>query len=216
MLRLRTDLDSYTQADLQRDLLLLPQWRREQALRFKHFRGQMECTLSYLLLLETLNHYGTTMEPLLNNHGTTIERSFAPLNAPTAHGTTIAPRFSYNAHGKPYLAEFPDIHFNLSHCHNAIACVVDSKPVGVDVEDMGRYRESLARYCMNDSEMNSILGAADPDLEFTRLWTRKEAVYKLSGTGIKDDIRGCLEHLEGINIETTIHDKFILSIAKQF
>lgn len=188
MLRLRTDLDSYTQADLQRDLLLLPQWRREQALRFKYFRGQMECALSYLLLLETLNHYGTT----------------------------IAPRFSYNAHGKPYLAEFPNIHFNLSHCHNAIACIVDCKPVGIDVEDMGRYHESLARYCMNDSEMDSILGAADPDLEFTRLWTRKEAFYKLSGTGIKDDIRGCLEHLEGINIETTIHDKFILSIAKQF
>lgn len=111
MLLLRTNLETYTEADLQRDLQRLPQWRREKALRYRHFSGQAQCTLSYILLLEALDQ---------------------------EYGITGLPTFVENEHGKPSLQEYPDIHFNLSHCRSIVACAVDNAPVGIDVEDLGR------------------------------------------------------------------------------
>ncbi len=188
MLLLRTNLETYTEADLQRDLQRLPQWRREKALRYRHFSGQAQCTLSYILLLEALDQ---------------------------EYGITGLPTFVENEHGKPSLQEYPDIHFNLSHCRSIVACAVDNAPVGIDAEDLGRYSECVARYCMNDDEMSQI---GTSDIIFTRLWTQKEAVFKLQGTGIRDNIKDILlpQNLTNIKIMTEEHleEGYILSIAR--
>ena len=39
------NLAQYTQEQLDKDMALLPPWRREQALRYRHFQGQRDCTL---------------------------------------------------------------------------------------------------------------------------------------------------------------------------
>ena len=188
MLLLRTNLETYTEADLQRDLQRLPQWRREKALRYRHFSGQAQCTLSYILLLEALDR---------------------------EYNITGLPTFVENEHGKPSLQEYPDIHFNLSHCRSIVACAVDNAPVGIDAEDLGRYSECVARYCMNDDEMSQI---GTSDIIFTRLWTQKEAVFKLQGTGIRDNIKDILlpQNLTNIKIMTEEHleEGYILSIAR--
>ncbi len=188
MLLLRTNLETYTEADLQRDLQRLPQWRREKALRYRHFSGQAQCTLSYILLLEALDQ---------------------------EYGITGLPTFVENEHGKPSLQEYPDIHFNLSHCRSIVACAVDNAPVGIDAEDLERYSECVARYCMNDDEMSQI---GTSDIIFTRLWTQKEAVFKLQGTGIRDNIKDILlpQNLTNIKIMTEEHleEGYILSIAR--
>lgn len=188
MLYLKHSLTTYTEAQLQCDLQLLPQWRREKALRYRHFSGQAQCTLSYLLLLEAL------------------EKEYNITNQPT---------FIENEHGKPSLKEYPHIHFNLSHCRSIVACAVDNAPVGIDVEDLGRYSECVARYCMNDDEMSQI---GSSDLIFTRLWTQKEAVFKLQGTGIRDNIKGILlpENMSNIRITTEEYpaEGYVLSIAR--
>jgi 4'-phosphopantetheinyl transferase len=128
---------------------------------------------------------------------------------------TGLPTFVENEHGKPSLQEYPDIHFNLSHCHNIVACAVDNAPVGIDAEDLGRYSECVARYCMNDDEMSQI---GTSDIIFTRLWTQKEAVFKLQGTGIRDNIKDILlpQNLTNIKIMTEEHleEGYILSIAR--
>ncbi len=50
--------------------------------------------------------------------------------------------FSVNGHGKPFLSEMPDIHFNLSHSHGATVCALcRDDAVGVDVEDAGRHTD---------------------------------------------------------------------------
>ncbi len=188
MLLLRTNLETYTEADLQRDLQRLPQWRREKALRYRHFSGQAQCTLSYILLLEALDR---------------------------EYNITGLPTFVENEHGKPSLQEYPDIHFNLSHCRSIVACAVDNAPVGIDVEDLGRYNQHVARYCMNDDEMQQI---GTSDTIFTHLWTQKEAVFKLQGTGIRDNIKDILlpQNLTNIKIMTEEHleEGYILSIAR--
>lgn len=188
MLYLKHSLTTYTEAQLQRDLQRLPQWRREKALRYRHFSGQAQCTLSYILLLEALDR---------------------------EYNITGMPTFVENEHGKPSLQEYPDIHFNLSHCRSIVACAVDNAPVGIDVEDLGRYSECVARYCMSDDEMSQI---GTSDIIFTRLWTQKEAVFKLQGTGIRDNIKDILlpSNMSNIGITTEEHlaEGYILSIAR--
>lgn len=143
--------------DLSQALTEISSERREQALRFKHELGRRQCVLAYLLLKRALREeYGITQNPV----------------------------FSYGEHGKPMLVGHPEIHFNLSHCREAVACAVSDRPVGIDVESVHRYKESLVNYTMSKREQQAILGADDPALAFTRLWTMKEARLKLSGEGI--------------------------------
>ena len=107
------------------------------------------------------------------------------------------------------------LHFNLSHCKQAIACVLSERPVGVDVESIGRYSESLARHVLSPEEFALVSSAPDPQIPFTRLWTQKEAVVKLTGRGIDDDLPNLLFKYNNVSLHTEEHlDKgYILSVA---
>lgn len=161
-LYLNDDLQHF---DWQAALPLLSSQRREQCLKFKFEQGRRTCAAAYLLLCEGLRgEYGISEPPV----------------------------FEYGEHGKPAIVGRPDIHFNMSHCREAALCALSDKPVGVDVESIGRYNESLVRYTMNDDELAQIQQSDRPDVAFIRLWTQKEAVLKLSGTGITDNMRTAL------------------------
>ena len=119
----------------------LPEWRREEALKFKHIQGRKENAMAYDLLRKMLGH---------------------------------EPRFEYGSHGKPYTENGKN--FNLAHCKNAICT--------------GRYKPGLAEYAMSDEELKEIEKGGD--IAFTVLWTKKEALLKLTGEGITDDIKTVL------------------------
>ena len=104
------------------------------------------------------------------------------------------PRLAFGSHGKPFLADYPHIYFNLSHSRDAAVCAVDTRPVGIDVETTEAYDPALLTTTMNDEEIRSILSDEHPDQAFLRLWTRKEAFLKYLGTGITDDLRDILRH----------------------
>ena len=140
--------------------------RREQALKFRHEQGQRLCVLAYQLLKQGLRE---------------------------AYGITENPIFEYNEHGKPSIVGHPDIFFNLSHCKEAAVCVISDHPVGIDVESIREYRESLVRYTMNDAEIREIESAENPASAFIRLWTMKEATMKLVGTGISNDMKNVID-----------------------
>lgn len=159
----------------------LPEWRKEAALKYRFEQGRRECCLSYLLLCDMLRkHFGIT-EP---------------------------PRFVIGEHGKPALnISGKDIRFNLSHCKRAVACIVsDTEEVGIDVECTGRYTTALADYCMSVTERKTIICAECADTEFTTLWTKKEALLKLTGEGITDDLKTVLEscRTEGVTFSSGI------------
>ena len=152
--------------DLQAALEEISEQRREQALKFKYEQGQRLCVLAYLLLKQALRErYGITENPV----------------------------FEYNEHGKPSIVGHPEIFFNLSHCKEAAICVVSDQPVGVDVEGIREYKESLVNYTMNDEEIAQIESAENPASTFIRLWTMKEATTKLIGTGISNDMKTVLD-----------------------
>ena len=95
-------------------------------------------------------------------------------------------------------------------------CVLSNKPVGVDIESVHRYSESLARYTMNDEEMKQILQAENPAVQFTKLWTMKEAVLKLSGHGLTDNLKVVMEDFTGKLKTIDYSDKnYVYSIAAE-
>ena len=183
MIYLNDDIEHF---DWQAALPLLSEQRREQCLKFKHELGRKTCAAAYLLLCEGLRKEYGIEEP---------------------------PVFEYGEHGKPAIMGHPEICFNMSHCREAAICVLSDKPVGVDIESIHRYSDSLARYTMSEAEMESIEHAERPDVEFIRLWTLKEAVLKHSGEGIRNDLKHVLNVLK--DAKTVINEKkgYIFSVV---
>lgn len=86
--------------------------------------------------------------------------------------------------GKPHFVETPDIHYNVSHSAEAIAVAMASRPVGVDIERIGRYDPRIVARLFTTRERMFV--ESDPELtelRFCALWTRKEAHAKWSGEG---------------------------------
>lgn len=161
---------------LQQVLAFLPSWRRERVLAYKQESRQMESALAYIELSRALALRGLQ---------------------------DIKPRFEYNEHGKPFLPLYPNLHFSISHCSQAVGCVLSEMPCGLDIERVRRASPSLISKTMNRNEEHQIYSSSHPEVEFIRLWTRKEAVFKLLGTGITDDMQDILLRAEALHIHIT-------------
>ena len=84
----------------------------------------------------------------------------------------------FEAGGKPLFLT-GGLWFSISHSGGICAAAVSDCPVGVDVERVRPdYRPSLVERSLTPGERQRYDG------DFTRLWTRKEAVVKLTGEGI--------------------------------
>ena len=175
MISIFDDMTQVTEAEVQRMLPLVDDQRRAEALRYKHLFGQFACLKSWLMLKELL-------QPLRVNN---LE-------------------MGKNEHGKPYLVHHRDVHFNLSHCKNGIAVVVDFAPVGIDIEYFRKSNLALVKKTMNPFEAEWIRSSANPVEAFTQYWTKKEAVVKLRGTGLIDDLHFILDG-EGYRLETQVN-----------
>ena len=172
--------------DLHAALAALNPQRREYAMRYRHERDQRLCVASFLLLKKALS----------------IE-----------YGLDDVPTWILDEKGKPHLEGFPDIHFNLSHCPEAVACAVGTSPVGIDVECCDRYDPEVAAATMSDEECARIAVSAYPDVEFSRLWTMKESLYKLTGDKNSDDLRSMLADTSRYRFHTTIYPRFICTVC---
>ena len=136
--------------------------RREAALRYMRDIDRKLSLAAFLLLMEGLEkEYGISEPPVL---------AFGP-------------------HGKPFLRDYPGIHFNLSHCARAVLCVISDAPVGCDVEAVVSPLDmDLVNHCCSPEEQAVILASARPEVAFYTLWTRKEAFLKWTGEGLTDHL----------------------------
>ena len=89
-----------------------------------------------------------------------------------------------------------------------------NQPVGADVEVPRKISSSLIAYTMNDLEQEQINTSADPAMQFLYFWTRKEALLKLTGEGIRNDMKEVLAEAEKYHFETLKANKYIFSIVK--
>lgn len=177
MVSIFDDMTQATEAEVRRLLPLVNEQRRNEALRYKRLFGQYCCLKSWLMLEELLKPLG------INNL-----------------------KMKYNEHGKPFLLYYPHVCFNISHCQNGIAVVVDSSPVGIDIESFRNNSKALVNKTMNAAEAEWILTSSNPIETFTQFWTKKEAVVKLRGTGITIDLH-CVLNGDGYRLETYLNRK---------
>lgn len=92
----------------------------------------------------------------------------------------------YGEKGKPYLTEYPGIHFNLSHSGDYVCCAVGDMPVGVDIQEKVKVHEKLAErfFTPADQRMLSECGEEERQALFFRMWSIKESYLKLTGEGL--------------------------------
>ena len=115
--------------------------------------------------------------------------------------------WKYNEHGKPYIEGGP--YFSISHCKEGIAVAINDQPIGIDIEAIRHADQDLIARTMNEQEQKQIHN----DRDFTRLWTQKEAILKMKGTGIES-----FEQLQNLDpkkydLQTIENEKYIYTIA---
>ena len=93
----------------------------------------------------------------------------------------------YGAHGKPYVQNEPDIHFNLSHSGDYVLAVFGPVEIGCDIQMIGEAHRNdrIAARFFTEAEQQAIAAGMD----FYRIWTRKESYIKCTGEGMACDLR---------------------------
>lgn len=97
--------------------------------------------------------------------------------------------FGYGEHGKPYLLNNNGYHFSASHSGSCIAFAGGDAPVGVDVERIREGKLKIAKRFFTDNEYGFIEKSAEPDTEFFKIWTAKEAYVKMLGVGLSEPLQ---------------------------
>ncbi|MCD8300780.1 MAG: 4'-phosphopantetheinyl transferase superfamily protein [Clostridiales bacterium] len=86
-------------------------------------------------------------------------------------------------HGKPYIAELPDVHFSISHAGAYWACAIGDAEVGLDLQDYRkRHYEEIAERFFHPSEIEWLKNRNESG--FFRIWARKESYVKYTGEGL--------------------------------
>lgn len=94
-------------------------------------------------------------------------------------------KFGYGAYGKPFLKDFPGIHFNISHTSYAMICAVSYMPVGIDIEKKRKINRRIMSRYFTEPERNYVFSENyHQDERFTRIWTMKESYVKFTGKGL--------------------------------
>lgn len=95
--------------------------------------------------------------------------------------------FAYGENGKPYLPEYSDVHFNLSHSGEMAVAVFSDTAVGCDIERIGAADLPLAAKFFSEREYQYLARfpkGHQRDAAFYRLWTLKESFVKTTGAGL--------------------------------
>ncbi len=103
--------------------------------------------------------------------------------------------FNLADHGKPFLDDHA-LSFNISHSHDAfvLAWCIGDTPLGTDIEDKNRElpKETLAKRYFhpreNDAWKNLENIPVVAHAQWLTTWTRKEAILKAHGMGIRIDL----------------------------
>lgn len=90
--------------------------------------------------------------------------------------------------GKPFLLNYPNVYFNLSHAGNRALCIISDKDCGCDVEQINpkKFNLNLVKRFFSQKELE-LIEAADESSKtslFFDFWTRKESFGKMTGEGV--------------------------------
>lgn len=143
-------------------------------------------------------------------------------------GQTLTPQdLARTPQGKPYLRHHP-LQFNLSHTRDCLVMAWHDhpQPLGVDIErrDRAAAFAALARRYFHPGELRDWQQSPRhmQDETWLAIWTRKEAVLKAQGTGLRTDLKSIdttqnpvllQEPRQLFRRHTLLTDEHIISVA---
>jgi 4'-phosphopantetheinyl transferase len=142
-------------------------------------------------------HAGKLNNPLLHKRYVEIHGRLRNLLAQTLNEPPEQIRIKKAEHGKPYLADYPELAFNLSHtADRAMIAVARQCQLGVDIE-ICKPRHNLSglvEKCFAKEEAAYWEQLSEPQKiqAFYRFWTQKEAFVKATGRGIVLGLNRCV------------------------
>lgn len=143
----------------------LPVHLVQSLLRLKHPLQRRRSMVARLMLAEVLERHYASPE--------------------TIHHWNILPT------DKPSL---PDYHFNFSHSGDWVLLAINKHvEIGVDVERKRSIKPEKFQKHYAPGELEQVLNAADRSLAFIEWWTKKEALVKAVGTGLRMPLRDLIE-----------------------
>ncbi len=143
---------------------LIEEEERKRILHYRFWQDRQRSLLGHLL-----SRYAVMKEYNLTNKDIRIRR---------------------HTYGKPYIKDYSQIHYNISHSGEWIVCAVDSSIVGIDVQEHRGAKSSLAKYYFSPREQNYLfsLGKDKQSVAFYNLWSMKEAYIKATGRGLSQPL----------------------------
>ena len=95
------------------------------------------------------------------------------------------PLFKTEKHGKAYISNHENIHFNLSHSGKVVLCAISDREVGIDIEYIDPEIDlNIAKHYFYNSEYENIMKAENRFEEFFKFWVLKESYMKYTGLGM--------------------------------
>lgn len=176
--------ESLTDPVFERLLPLLPEDRIKKALRYRNIVDRNNCVVTYIMLKNALQECFRVDEFTMQ----------------------------YDNLGKPFLKEYPNIHFSISHCKIGCAVAVADQLIGIDIQNIVTFSENVARRVCCLQELQILEQSEDKDRDFIRMWAMKESYVKMTGEGIYKDFKTInTTELNGIEIEEK--DDLIISVC---
>lgn len=123
-------------------------------------------------------------------------------------------KFARSEHGKPYLLNDENFHFNISHTKDALVAAVSDENVGADIEKVRDIdcEILMRRFCEN--ERNYIKNSENKTLSFFEIWTKKEGFVKYTGEGLVRDFSSFDVLSKGMKdgFKTLYIDSYVVSV----
>ena len=113
----------------------------------------------------------------------------------------------FGEHGKPSLAEYPELHYNISHADGIAAAMVSAHECGIDCERIRSYDRRVMKRAFSEREQQIVENAVESEREllFFSLWTLKESYVKALGKGILFPLRKVEFDIECGRIRTNLN-----------
>ena len=89
----------------------------------------------------------------------------------------------YNKYGKPFIN---NINFNISHSHDYVIVATSNKNIGIDIEMIRDYNPTSMNLFCTDNEIKYINNNQNKKLAFWKIYTLKEAYFKMLGTNLSN------------------------------
>ena len=165
--------ESLADADLfERLYQTVPRYRKEKIDAMKFPKGKQRCLGAWILLMHGLKEAGIHQRDI---------------------------RLDYGPNGKPYLADFPNVYFNLSHSESHVLCAVSDGEVGCDVQKIAAADLRITDRFFAPEECKTIAAAPEESKNelFYRFWTLKESFIKNIGRGLSLPLQAFCIRLDG-------------------